>query len=67
MNDIDIKHLIDINARLSLLLGYSTATLYGIINDYKIILSESDNKKYEWLNNSIENLIYLDKPLTRCP
>ncbi len=67
INDKDVKHLIDMNARLLLLLGYSTATIFGIIKDYRIILSQSDNEKYKWLKDSIENLIYLDKPLPPCP
>lgn len=62
MYDINIKELIDSNHRLSLLLGYSMSFITTTSR-----LTEDDEKKYQWLIKSIENVLYLNKPLPVMP
>lgn len=63
MTDEEIEKLTRINFRLSLMLGYCCAFIY----EYSKNLSESEKEKYDWLMESIENVLYLDKPLPRMP
>lgn len=62
MYDINIKELIDSNHRLSLLLGYSMSFITTTSR-----LTAEDEKKYQWLIKSIENVLYLNKPLPVMP
>ena len=62
MDDKNIKELIDNNYRLSLLLGYSMAFITKTSR-----LTSEDEKKYQWLIESIENVLYLNKPLPVMP
>jgi hypothetical protein len=63
MTDEQIKDLIHMNQRLSLILGYSSCFLH----EYRNIFSSNDKEKFEWLNKAIENLFYLNKPLPEMP
>lgn len=61
MTDTEIEKLIHMNQRLQLLLGYALAFIHprALIDD--------DIIKYKWLTKSVENLLYLDKPLPPMP
>jgi hypothetical protein len=63
MTDNEIEKLIHANQRLNLVLGYAMAFIF----EYSKNLPESEQEKYDWLCNAIENIVYLDKPLTRMP
>lgn len=63
MKDGEIEKLIHMNQRLNLVLGYAMAFVF----DYAKTLPESHKDKYYWLTQSVENLIYLDKPLPPLP
>ena len=64
MNNEDVEKLIQINQRLSLVLGYAMGFIkppFASYADDEVFL------KYKWLITSIENLMYLDKPLPPMP
>lgn len=63
MNDENIKHLLDMNARLLLVMGYATSVLLEL---GKHIPEEKKQGLY-WVIESIENIVYLDKPLPPMP
>lgn len=58
-----LEYLTHMNQRLNLVLGYAMAVVY----EYGKQLSNDKKERYDWLCNSIENLIYLDKPLPPMP
>lgn len=65
MTDDQIKDLIHMNQRQSLLLGYMTSFLfeYG-----KTLEVGSDSEiKYKWMLSALDNLFYLDKPFPPMP
>lgn len=64
MNEIQIKDLVDTNFRILTLLGYATA----LVMDYRNITDDSGNvKKCDWFLNSVNNVVYLSKPLPEFP
>lgn len=65
MNKKDIEKLIHMNQRLLMLLGYSTALI--IPNKKHICINKFESKKYKWFMKSLENVVYLDKPLEPAP
>lgn len=59
MKEQDVKHLIDMNSRLLLVLGYGTAVMLEL-GKY---LPEENKSGLYWFIQAMENLVYLDKPL----
>lgn len=64
MTDEQIKDLVDTNFRILFLLGYATSLVmeYKSLNTY-----HDDEKKCDWFIQSINNVIYLKKPLPELP
>lgn len=58
-----IEKLIQMNDRLSFLIGYSSAFLY----ETSKLLPEDQKDRYYFLKESIENILYLDKPIGKIP
>ena len=56
-----LEYITHMNQRLSLVLGYAMSFLFEKSR------SNKSDPQYQWLCNAIENLIYLDKPLTSMP
>lgn len=63
MNDENIKHLLDMNARLLLVMGYATSVLLEL-GQY---VTEEKKQGLYWVIEAIENIVYLDKPLPPMP
>lgn len=63
MTNEEIEKLIQMNERLNLVLGYAM----GFIKPPMNTTEDEVYLKYKWLVTSIENLLYLDKPLPRMP
>ncbi len=63
IDESDIEKLIQMNQRLSLVMGYAMSLLF----EYSETLPEFKKDKYYWLIEAVANLIYLDKPLPRMP
>lgn len=63
MNDENIKHLLDMNARLLLVMGYATSVLLELGQH----IPEEKKQGLYWVIESIENIVYLDKPLPPMP
>lgn len=63
MPETEIERLIHMNQRLNLVLGYAMALLH----EHYEKTPEYMKTKYYWLTESVENLIYLDKPLPAYP
>lgn len=63
MNDENLEKLIQMNQRLLLVMGYATSVLLELIKD----APESEKLGAYWVIESIENIVYLDKPLPPMP
>ena len=61
----EIEKLEYMNQTLLLLLGYGSAFVMSC-KDH-ICINELETKKYKWFFKSIENLVYLNKPLPLAP
>ena len=61
--ELDIQKILDMNNRLTLILGYSM----GFIFQFEDYIDSKDKPKYDWLIKAIENVVYLDKPLPPAP
>ncbi len=62
MTDDEIEKLVYTNQRLLLIIGYAMGFIMNTPRN-----SKKDEKKYQWLVNAIDNLVYLDKPLPTMP
>ncbi len=60
MTDEQINKIINCNYRLLLLLGYATSMLFECEDNIT-------KKQFEWFKQSIDNIVYLDKPLPPFP
>lgn len=59
-----IKELTDINFRILTLLGFATS----IVMSYKELEAyHDDTEKVDWFLQSLNNVIYLNKPLAEMP
>ncbi len=64
MNETEIQQLIDTNYRLLLLLGFATS----IVMDYERLEAYHDNShKCKWFYDSVDNVVYKNKPLPPMP
>lgn len=65
MTDEEIERLVHMNQTLLYLLGYATSFAMSLkdspYNDSR------DDEKINWFIKSVENLVYLDKPLSPRP
>jgi hypothetical protein len=61
--ELDVQRVIDMNYRGLMLLGYSASLMHGVFDNR----SAQEKKKYKWLIQCIDNMIYFDKPLPPCP
>lgn len=62
MTDEEIHKLVQMNQTLLFILGYATS----FASELKLKTVE-DKKKYRWLMDAIDNVVYLDKPLPPRP
>lgn len=62
MTDEQIEKMFHIQQRLLLIIGYSASFICDVE-----IKTDQQRAQYDWLMNSIENIVYLDKPLLRMP
>ncbi len=63
MTNEEIEKIVHMNQRLSLILGYAV----GMLREPTSNVDDEYWKKYNWLMNSIENIFYSDKPLSKMP
>ena len=65
MKDDQTEKLIHMNQRLLLLLGYATS----FVMSYKDspYTDTKQDEKIDWFLKSVENVVYLDKPLEKMP
>ena len=63
MTDDNVDKLIQMNQRLLLVMGYATSVLLEL---GKFMPEEKKDGIY-WVIESIENIVYLDKPLPPMP
>lgn len=64
MTNEEIDKLVYMNTRLLIVLGYALAYRDPPLNKD---IDSIEYKKYLWLMNAVENLVYLDKPLPPMP
>lgn len=66
MQEDQIKQIVDKNFHITLMLGYALALLS---ESSKYVPDEQENFhiKLEWLNQAIENVIYIDCPPPAIP
>ncbi len=62
MTDQEIEKLIHMKERLLLIVGYACAFVCDVQ-----IKNETEQKKYDWLMQAVNNVVYLDKPLPIMP
>lgn len=62
MTDVEIEKMSHMQQRLLLLLGY-TASFIAEVE----IKSKRQAQQYRWLMDSIQNIVYLDKPFEKIP
>lgn len=67
MKDTDIEKLIDKNTSLLLLIGYATALVIDYKNNPSRVETNKNDEKIKWFLESVENVIYFDKPLAKMP
>lgn len=63
MTDDNINRLIQMNARLLLVMGYATSVILEISNR----IPEDKKQGVYWVIEAMENIVYLDKPLPPMP
>lgn len=63
MNEENVDKLIQMNQRLLLVMGYTTSVLIELGK----LLPEEKKQEIYWIIESIENIVYLDKPLPPMP
>lgn len=62
-----LKELIEINHKLSLILGFATTTLLETCESIGAELSEPIKIAVEWVLEATENVVYLNKALPPFP
>jgi len=63
MNDENINNIINMNNRVLMLLGMSTALLFEIREK----LPKSEHWKLDWLDHAITNVVYKNEPIPPMP
>lgn len=58
-----ISELINFNSKICTLLGMTSALLFEIKHN----LPQSEHWKFEWIDDAIQNVIYLKKPIPPMP